>query len=127
MTHRLRRSLVSMRWAHPWQACVLHMTFIQHVTNLCEDIALCVFGAASDVVTVCCTVSGVTAQELYRQCRLKFLVTNEASLQAHVREFKDHGLLPSKSGKWMDRSSLVLALPLVAVENIMEKMSSWED
>lgn len=74
----------------------------------------------------CLIVAGVTAQELYRQCRAKFLVTNEASLQAHVREFKDHGLLRDKR-KADGSEALVLALPLVSVENIMEKMSSWED
>lgn len=42
---------------------------------------------------MCMLLAGVGFHALFKQCRQKFLVGNEANLRAHLAEFRDHQLL----------------------------------
>ena len=52
---------------------------------------------------------GLSFMELYRKCRLKFLVASDLALRAQLTEFRDHKLIKSKKG---NDGSEYLTIPL---------------
>ena len=62
--------------------------------------------------------SGLSFQQLYSRCRSRFIVSNEVTLRAHLRELSDHELV--KAGRQADGADvLVVALPRDAVTSVL--------
>ena len=52
---------------------------------------------------------GLSFMELYRKCRIKFLVASDLALRAQLTEFRDHKLIKNKKG---NDGSEYLTIPL---------------
>lgn len=62
---------------------------------------------------------GVGFHKLFKQCRSKFLVGNEANLKAHLTEFRDHELLRERRAE--DGAELLyVPLPEDALANVLK-------
>ena len=61
---------------------------------------------------------GISFEDLYRQCRGKFLVNSDLNLRSQLVEYKDHKLITTKNHEGME--SLVVPLDISTLKEFME-------
>jgi origin recognition complex subunit 2 len=68
-------------------------------------------------------IVGISYEHLFRLCRERFLTSSDATLRAHLTEYKDHDLLKTKKGA--DGSQLLFVpLPVADLKQLVETLKA---
>lgn len=70
-------------------------------------------------------ITGISYEHLFRLCRERFLTSNDATLRAHLTEYKDHDLLKVRKGA--DGSQLLyVPLEVADLKQLLDTLQAAE-